>query len=219
MTRVVISQPMYLPWAGFLAHLSLADVLIWLDDAQFSKGSFTNRVQIPKGDGVGWLSIPLVKSAGPQLICDLKPAQEDWLDRHRSSLRNCYSKSQGYEDVTAVLDASGRAETLAGAIVAGAEHLMSAVGVPLPKTILHSSQMDVQGTGSKRVLDLVKSVQGTTYITGLGARHYLEHMAFDVSGVSVEYMDYDVRPWPQETQEFTPYISSLDLVAHVWLRR
>lgn len=46
MARVVISQPMYFPWFGFMAQMSLADVFIWLDDAQFSKGSFTNRVQV-----------------------------------------------------------------------------------------------------------------------------------------------------------------------------
>lgn len=79
MVSVVISQPMYLPWAVFLAHLSLADVVIWLDDAQFSKGSFTNRIQIQKPTGVGWLSILVVKSLGKQNIKDLEATQIDWL--------------------------------------------------------------------------------------------------------------------------------------------
>ena len=43
---VVISQPMYFPWVGFLSQISMASTIIWLDDVQFSKGSFTNRVQI-----------------------------------------------------------------------------------------------------------------------------------------------------------------------------
>ena len=40
---VVISQPMYFPWVGFLSQISMASTIIWLDDVQFSKGSFTNR--------------------------------------------------------------------------------------------------------------------------------------------------------------------------------
>ena len=50
MTRVVITQPMLFPWPGFFEQLCLADVYIYLDDVQFSKGSFTNRVQIEDGD-------------------------------------------------------------------------------------------------------------------------------------------------------------------------
>jgi hypothetical protein len=42
MTTVAISQPMYLPWPAFIEMMKLADVFLWLDDAQFSKGSFTN---------------------------------------------------------------------------------------------------------------------------------------------------------------------------------
>ena len=29
MTTVVISQPMYFPWPGFLAQLAIADVVVW----------------------------------------------------------------------------------------------------------------------------------------------------------------------------------------------
>ena len=46
MKTVVISQPMYFPWVGMLEQMALADVWVHLDDAQFSKGGFFNRVQI-----------------------------------------------------------------------------------------------------------------------------------------------------------------------------
>ena len=29
---VVISQPMYFPWVGFLSQISMASTIIWLDD-------------------------------------------------------------------------------------------------------------------------------------------------------------------------------------------
>ena len=38
MTTVVISQPMLFPWPGFFEQMTLADVYLWLDDAQFSRG-------------------------------------------------------------------------------------------------------------------------------------------------------------------------------------
>ena len=46
MTTVVISQPMFFPWVGMFEQIALADVYVHYDDVQFSKGSFTNRVQL-----------------------------------------------------------------------------------------------------------------------------------------------------------------------------
>ena len=44
--KVVISQSMFFPWVDFLEQLKLADLNVFYDDVQFSKGSFTNRVRI-----------------------------------------------------------------------------------------------------------------------------------------------------------------------------
>src|SRR5690606_21435204 len=46
MTLVAIHQPNYAPWLGYFHKLAQADVFVFLDDAQFSKGSYTNRVQV-----------------------------------------------------------------------------------------------------------------------------------------------------------------------------
>jgi hypothetical protein len=215
MTRVVISQPMYLPWAGFLAQLSLADVLIWLDDAQFSKGSFTNRIQVQKEAGVGWLSIPVVKSQGKQNIKNLQPVQSNWLKEHSLVLERCYGKSAYYDEIVAILERTQAGQTLCSSIISSSESLLEVVGVEQKYTSLRSSEMGISGSGSQRVLNLVKAVNGTEYITGLGAKNYLAHDMFGDAGIDVKYMDYDVLPWPQQTTEFTPYVSALDLVANV----
>lgn len=41
---------MFFPWVGFLEQLKLVDVYVFYDDVQFSKGSFTNRVQVKATD-------------------------------------------------------------------------------------------------------------------------------------------------------------------------
>ena len=57
---IVISQSMYFPWKGYLELISLADIFVIYDDVQFSKGSFTNRVQIKSPNGKqSWLTIPM----------------------------------------------------------------------------------------------------------------------------------------------------------------
>ena len=43
---VVVLQPQFFPWRGVFEQIRLADEFVHLDDAQFQKGGFTNRVQL-----------------------------------------------------------------------------------------------------------------------------------------------------------------------------
>ncbi len=68
MTAVVITQPMLFPWPGFFEQLMIADSYVYLDDTQFSKGSFTNRIQLLRGNDRCWMTIPLAGKGSFQKI-------------------------------------------------------------------------------------------------------------------------------------------------------
>jgi hypothetical protein len=65
------------------------------------------------------------------------------------------------------------------------------------------------------VLDIVKAMNGDVYISGHGAKRYLDHQLFEENGVNVKYMDYKMTPYDQLHGDFTAYVSILDLVANV----
>ena len=100
------------------------------------------------------------------------------------------------------------------ALIASSTLLVEAVGMKMVPA-LRSSDMGVRLKGSARILELVKSVGGTIYITGRGARPYLHHQDFEDAGIQVEYMHYVTLPWSQSSGEFTPSVTGLDLVANV----
>jgi hypothetical protein len=79
---------------------------------------------------------------------------------------------------------------------------------------MHSNALGIDGASSSRVLDIVLALGGRRYITGHGARNYLDHGLFEEAGVRVEYMDYQRLPYPQQHGQFTPYVSVLDLIAN-----
>ena len=93
MTTVMISQPMYFPWVGFIAQMALADVMIWLDDVQFSKGSFTNRIQVKTAAGPKWMSIPLKDKGSKILIRDIEMIDDTTPKRHKDFLYNTFNKA------------------------------------------------------------------------------------------------------------------------------
>ena len=76
------------------------------------------------------------------------------------------------------------------------------------------ADLAIEGSSTQRVLDVVKALGGTRYITGHGARHYLSHSLFERQHIEVAYMDYRCKTYPQSHGTFTPYVSALDLIAH-----
>lgn len=92
--QVVISQSMYFPWVGFLEQLRLADVFVVYDDVQFSKGSFTNRVQIKTSTGSRWMTVPLQNFHLGQQIDQVRlDDRRDWRGQHRDMLRKAYHQA------------------------------------------------------------------------------------------------------------------------------
>lgn len=206
---------MYFPWAGFVAQMSLADVMIWLDDAIFSKGSFTNRIQVKTPTGRTWMSVPLVGKGSGVAIRDLEASDPKIRDGHRALVANTWRRApHGADALATFMLAWQRDAPLVETLIASAEAVATEIGLPARVT-RRSSGMGIGGAGSDRVLALVQAAGGTEYITGHGARDYLDHAAFEAAGIAVRYMDYAVRPWPQDHGAFTPYVTALDLIAHV----
>ena len=54
--------------AGYIELISSADIIVMYDDIQFSKGSFTNRVQIKGSNGKFWLTAPIKKEKNQKLL-------------------------------------------------------------------------------------------------------------------------------------------------------
>ena len=213
MTRVVISQPMYFPWVGFMEQMLLADVFIWLDEVQYVKKSFTNRVQVKQKMGVSWITIPLVGGGNRQPISSLRASGDHWMFKHRKTILNSFNGYTHADRAISVFDAMwANNNSLCDQLIAGTELQAREIGC-LPKTVLKSSEMGIFARSSERLLKLTQAVGGTDYVTGHGAAQYLNHSIFDDAKIDVSYMQYNPRPWPQNHGEFTPFVTGLDLLA------
>ncbi len=216
--QVVISQSMYFPWVGFLEQLRLADVFVFYDDVQFSKGSFTNRVQIKTAGGSHWMTVPLTGLHLGQRIDEvaLDTQRKDFRASHRDLLRQAYKDAPFANDMLALVDDvfAQPMTTLSDLARASTLALADYFGLKSKLRILDVATLGIEGSGSPRVLDIVRSLAGTVYVTGHGARNYLDHQAFEDAGIAVRYMQYRCLPYPQLHGEFTPYVSGLDLFAN-----
>lgn len=213
MSTVVITQPMLFPWPGFFEQLALADTYIYLDDAQFSKGSFTNRIQLLRGSERCWMTIPLAGKGSFQRITELVAAGEPWRASHRALLRQSLIGAPYLDDALSIFDAVYARSQLLDLLIASIEEPARYLRIGTSRKISRTSGLGIGGTSWPRVLELVLASDGRRYLTGHGAAGYLDHAAFEARGIIVEYMNYSRTRWPQPGGTFTPYVSVLDLIA------
>lgn len=215
--KVVITQSMLFPWVGLLEQIRLADVLVHYDDVQFSKGSFTNRVQVKTATGVQWMTVPLRDFRLGMHIDEVKTAPAlHWRDKHLALLDRSFKGAPHAEDALSIAREVYATEHASVGHLARASMLAVCNYFRLldGKRVLDVRELSIGRSGSRRVLDIVRAVGGSLYVTGHGARNYLDHEAFERAGIRVHYMQYQRRPYPQHWGEFTPFVTTLDLIAN-----
>ena len=81
------------------------------------------------------------------------------------------------------------------------------------RTLL-SSELQVSGTKTDRLIDLLKKLNATTYLSGPSADAYLDKAAFHKNGIRLEYKSYDYGTYPQLWGPFEGAVTVLDLIAN-----
>ena len=209
---------MFFPWVGMFEQIKLADCYVHYPDVQFSKGSFVNRVQIKTATGIKWLTVPLKNVSLGQTIGEVEINDDrDWRASHLDMLRQAYSDAPYKVDMLDLVRGvyEEKFSTIAELSIKSLEVVNDYYELTENTIFRDSRELKIDGFSSQRVLDIVKAMDGDVYITGHGAKKYLEHGLFESSGVRVEYMEYEKKLYSQLHGDFTPYVSILDLIANV----
>ncbi len=208
---------MLFPWVGMLEQIHTADVFVHYDDVQFSKGSFTNRIQVKTPQGTRWLTVPLRSLHLGQRIADvqIQPISE-WRDNHLELLARSLDGAPYFHDAIGIAEKTYSSDhaTIGNLARTSLLGIAEYFGFTKSTQFVDVADLGISGSGSSRVLAIVKQLGGTCYVTGHGASRYLDHAAFESAGVDVEYMDYHRLSYPQLHGEFTPYVTGLDLIAN-----
>lgn len=188
--RVAILQPTYWARAHVWNRVLSVDVLIWLDSVKFSRSAtkWEDRTLVESSDGR-----PLV------LRLPLKGSRSrSWAEaglntgwrRHDKTIRQCYSRRRHWDAVAGLLpevygpDAPTIDEVCWRSFGAVARLLKPRCRV------VRSSSLGLSSRKGDLVLDLVKAVGGSRYLTGAPGAAYLPPRHFEDAGVAVEVQDW-----------------------------
>jgi hypothetical protein len=211
--RVGIIQSDYIPWRGYYDFIDDVDLFVCYDDVQYTRRDWRSRNRIKTPDGLQWLIVPVRHYKRTQLICETPiDYTQPWQRKHINALKANYRSAPFYhlnaDEFFSII--SRRFETISQLNISLIRWTMSKLSIDTPLRM--SSQFNPVGRKTDRLIDILKKVDATTYLSGPKAKDYLEPEKFAVAGIQLEYKSYQYREYPQLWGAFEPAVSILDLL-------
>jgi hypothetical protein len=217
MMKCVILQPSYIPWRGYFHQIQKADVFIFYDDVQYDKHGWRNRNIIKGPQGPQWLTIPVASRGAVSKHLPISEIRivwdRDWTRTHWGTLTACYAKAPHFREYMDFLEPFylQRPELLADYTIEMTIALARLLGIEHTRFV-RSSQLDVQGSRTERLIKMIQRVGATHYVSGPSARDYMDEPLFHDAGITLEYMEYDYPEYPQRYPPFEGQVSIVDLL-------
>lgn len=213
----VILQPSYIPWRGYFHQIQKADVFVFYDDVQLDKHGWRNRNRLKDLNGVYWLTIPILSKGTLSKNLEIKDIRIDsrrpWKRKHLASIVQTYCKAPFFKMYKAMLEEMYALETelLSDFTINTTIKLARELGIHHVEFV-KSSELSVRGDKTGRIINIVKELGATHYISGPSAKEYLDEESFREAGITLEYMTYEYPEYEQLYPPFDPQLSVLDLI-------
>jgi len=176
MVKVCIMQPTFLPYYGYFKLMQEADIVVFLDNVQFSKQSWQQRNKVLVNGVEQWLTLPVKQKMG-QLIKDVEIADKDKLDKIISTVATSFKYV--LQPVTT--------ENMARINRIWIEQLAKKLGI---KAAYYSAN----SLDTSDILEICKKLGATEYISTGGSRVYFDdnlENKFLCSRITVAFRDFE----------------------------
>lgn len=213
--RVGVIQSSFIPWRGYFDFIASVDLFIFHDDLQYTKGDWRNRNRIKTPQGTKWLTVPVSYHKTSQLICETSiDNSTNWRRSHLNQWRANYDKTKYFEDALHLLEAIGEPDdlTISQLNIRLIHAICAYLGIHTPMML--SSELNLQGTKTERLIHMMNAVGGKIYLSGPSADAYLDKDLFKRNGIRLEYKSYEYDAYPQLWGAFDGAVTVLDLIAN-----
>ena len=217
---VAIHQPNFLPWLGWWDKLARADVFILLDDVQFPKkgGTYMNRVQVLVDGKAAWVTVPVVRSySGLREVREMRTdSSRPWREQILTTLRAAYVDAPHLDQTMDALEplVAAPGDGLTDYNERALRAIAGLLGLDATRFV-RSSSLPSEGRSTERLVSLVRSVGGSSYLAGGGAGGYQDNALFAAAGLGLVQQPFAPERYPQATAD--DFIAGLSVVdALMW---
>ena len=224
--KVAIHQPHYFPWEGYLNKIESVDKFILMDDVQLTDSSYMYRHKLLTISGEErFVTIPFLKENYKRI-----PYKEirintsiSWKERQLNFIKENYKRSVYYDEVMDIV-----CRVLSVPYVFLCDLTIDTIRVLCDVFNIHTElvlQSDLHyppdSKKNQLVLELCKSVNADFYLSGNGARKYMELDSFENEDIHVEFQQFNQSSYTQihSAPVFIPGLSILDMLFSIGIEQ
>ena len=217
-----IMQPTFFPWPGYFNLISSVENFVFLDDAQFSKGSWHNRNKIFLLDKIHWLTLPIEKQKLHTPLNKTVIKNKDIFKTNiKSKIINAYKDCPHYSCVREILNFLDNLndEILSEANISIIKFICKKLNLN-EVNFFKSSQMNIEGKRTQKVIKILDKIGATSYLSAEGAQNYLAEDDYNShTKIPLSFLKYSQSEYYQKmTKEFVSNLSIIDVIANTgWL--
>lgn len=217
--RVAVIQSNYIPWRGYFDVINDVDLFVFYDDVQYTINDWRNRNKVKTANGVVWLTIP-VGNQNDRRICDVEIRDHTWARKHWLTIEQSYRRTPGFAEYGSTFKALYERQWSSLSELNQTFIRMIARDILGSETqMVDVRDFTLEGARADRLLQLLKQVGATEYVSGPSARAYLDADYYLREGIRVHWMDYSSYPsYPQLHGPFEPGLSVVDLLMNAGTR-
>jgi hypothetical protein len=214
--KIAINQPTYLPWMGYFDLIDQVDLFVVLDNVQFVKQSWQQRNRIRAGNGLQWLTVPVVfRGRLGQLIKDVEIRDPEFARDHTRGIELGYSRAPFFSQYFPFL--RHRIEELREGLLVNLNLGLITWALDVLKIrtrLVRASSLRVSGKRTELLANICQVVGATEYFSPLGSAEYLlaEQDVLRSRGIDIWFQNYEHPQYRQVFTPFEPYASIIDLI-------
>ncbi|MGI5970625.1 MAG: WbqC family protein [Oscillospiraceae bacterium] len=216
--KAAMHQPHYFPWLGYMDKMAKCDIFVLLDEAQLTDSSNMFRNKFLSSSGrEKYLTVSFLKPGYMQKkFMDVELNHRiNWQKNHVNFLKNNYIKSPYFKEVWENIECvfSNTYSYICDVAVDSLKIIKNMLKIPT-RLILQSELIyDKNAQKTDLVLEICRAVGADQYLSGRGARKYMELPPFAQHGIEVRFQKFTHPVYPQINSEgFVPNLSSLDFL-------
>ena len=186
--KIAILQSNYLPWTGVFELINSVDKFVFYDNVQFTKQDWRTRNKIIPNQ---WLSVPIHRESLHTNIIDIKICNEiNWKKKHYKSIVQKYGKEKYFNQYKYLLDFYEHDwEYLYKLNRYTTKDICNTLDINTE--FYYSEDFNLKSNSSERLVQLIKELGGTHYVSGPSATNYIDESLFD--DIKLEYIDYKTK--------------------------
>lgn len=219
--KCAIMQPTYFPWSGYFNLIFKADIFIFLNDAQYSKGSWHSRNIIIVNNSKYTLTIPTKKSPlSTKIMSKIIDNSKNWQKRQAKIISQAYSNHPFFKDLTQLIEFFERLrfECLSDFNIEIIRFISEKLD--LNANFLNSNELNLPDNRIGKIIEILNKVNATEYLSPEGSKEYLEEDKFEeLTNIKLLFNKYVPKSYEQKNQNnFIENLSIIDVIANLgWI--